>query len=142
VEHAYWDAAARLLPQLVKGSTRGPVFVTHRRPGPGKVVSTCDVCPDTGFARLSYGQARALLDDHTAVGGTPGTGWELSSLARLGEAEAIAEVASLLAPRRQQAVTSGVQRQSAIRRLTEPFGLDHRKNSVGHQFARSWSSVR
>ncbi|MED7828323.1 site-specific integrase, partial [Streptomyces chiangmaiensis] len=76
-----------------KGRTRGPVFVTHRRPGPGKVVSPRDLCPDTRFARLSYGQARALLDEHTAVGGTPGTGgdlheWRHSSLTHLGEAGA------------------------------------------------------
>ncbi|MEV7173878.1 hypothetical protein AB0O18_29780 [Streptomyces sp. NPDC093224] len=85
-----WDAGtARLLPRLLRGRTRGPVFVTHRKPGPGKVVSPRDVCPDTGFARLSYGQARALLDEHTAVHG-PGTGWDLheyrhSSLTHLGE---------------------------------------------------------
>jgi hypothetical protein len=65
------------------------VFVTHRRPGPGKVVSPRDVCPDTGLARLSYGQARALLDEHTALRGS-GTGWDLheyrhSSLTHLGE---------------------------------------------------------
>jgi hypothetical protein len=65
------------------------VFVTHRRPGPGKVVSPRDVCPDTGLARLSYGQARALLDEHTALRG-PGTGWDLheyrhSALTHLGE---------------------------------------------------------
>jgi hypothetical protein len=77
------------LPCLLKGRTRGPVFVTHRRPGPGKVVSARDVCPDTGLARLSYGQARALLDEHTAVRGS-GTGWDLheyrhSSLTHLGE---------------------------------------------------------
>lgn len=78
LEHVYWDAGtARLLPRLLEGRTRGPVFVTHRRPGRGKVVSLRDVCPDTGFAPLSYGQARALLDEHTAVGGTPGTGWDL-----------------------------------------------------------------
>lgn len=58
-------------------------------PGPGKVVSPRDVCPDTGLARLSYGQARALLDEHTALRG-PGTGWDLhehrhSSLTHLGE---------------------------------------------------------
>lgn len=47
-----------------------------RRPGPGKVVGLRDVCPDTGLARLSYGQARVLLDEHTAVRG-PGTGWDL-----------------------------------------------------------------
>ncbi|SDN73686.1 tyrosine-type recombinase/integrase [Streptomyces wuyuanensis] len=93
LETVYWDAGtARLLPRLLKGRTRGPVFVTHRRPGPGKVVSPRDVCPDTGFARLSYGQARALLDEHTAVRG-PGTGWDLheyrhSSLTHLGEAGA------------------------------------------------------
>lgn len=65
------------------------MFVTHRRPGPGKVVHPRDVCPDTGLARLSYGQARALLDEHTAVRG-PGTGWDLheyrhSALTHLGE---------------------------------------------------------
>nr|WP_254400068.1 tyrosine-type recombinase/integrase [Streptomyces sp. AC602_WCS936] len=90
LETVYWDAGtARLLPRLLRGRTHGPVFVTHRRPGPGKVVSPRDVCPDTGLARLSYGLARALLDDHTAVRG-PGTGWDLheyrhSALTHLGE---------------------------------------------------------
>ncbi|GGU64680.1 hypothetical protein GCM10010211_32180 [Streptomyces albospinus] len=90
LETVFWDAgAARLLPRLLKGRTRGPVFVTHRRPGPGKVLSARGVCPDTGLARLSYGQARALLDQHTALAG-PGTGWDLhewrhSSLTHLGE---------------------------------------------------------
>lgn len=90
LETVYWGArTARLLPRLLKGRTCGPVFVTHRRPGPGKVVSPRDICPDTGFARLSYGQARALLDEHTALRG-PGTGWDLheyrhSSLTHVGE---------------------------------------------------------
>lgn len=94
LEPVFWDAGtARLLPRLIKGRTRGPVFVTHRRPGPGKVVSPRDVCPDTGLARLSYGQARALLDAHTVLGGVPGTGWDLhewrhSGLTHLGEAGA------------------------------------------------------
>jgi integrase/recombinase XerC len=69
LELVYWDAGtARLLPRLLKGRTRGPVFTTHRRPGPGKVLGPRDTCPDTGLARLSYGQARALLDAHTARG--------------------------------------------------------------------------
>ncbi|MCY0933335.1 site-specific integrase [Streptomyces sp. H34-S4] len=91
LETVYWDAGtARLLPRLLKGRTRGPVFVTHRKPGPGKVVSPRDVCPDTGLARLSYGQARMLLDEHTTLGGEPGTGWDLhewrhSGLTHLGE---------------------------------------------------------
>lgn len=68
------------------------MFVTHRRPGPGKVVGPRDVCPDTGLACLSYGQARELLDEHTAVRG-PGTGGVLherrhSSLTHVGEAGA------------------------------------------------------
>ncbi|MGW4801631.1 hypothetical protein ACWEPC_55360 [Nonomuraea sp. NPDC004297] len=94
LEAVFWDAGtARLLPRLLKGRTRGPVFITHRRPGPGKVVAPRGVCPDTGCARLSYGQARALLDAHTALGG-PGTGWDLhefrhSALTHLGEAGAI-----------------------------------------------------
>jgi len=51
LETVYWDAGtARLLPRLLRGRTRGPVFVTHRRPGPGKVVSPRGVCPDTGLA--------------------------------------------------------------------------------------------
>lgn len=45
------------------------MFVTHRRPGPGKYLADRDVCPDTGLARLSYDQARDLLDAATAVGG-------------------------------------------------------------------------
>jgi len=56
---------------------RGPVFVTHRKPGPGKVVNPRDICPDIGLARLSYGQARMLLDEHTTLGNEPGTAWDL-----------------------------------------------------------------
>ncbi|MFD9337532.1 tyrosine-type recombinase/integrase [Streptomyces sp. NPDC060028] len=90
LDTVYWDAGrAKLLPRLLKGRTRGPVFVTHCRAGPGKVMGPRDVCPDTDFARLSYGQARALLDGHTAVRG-PGSGWDLheyrhSALTHLGE---------------------------------------------------------
>jgi hypothetical protein len=73
LETVYRDAGTA---RLLKGRTRGPVFVTRRRPGPGKVVSPRDVCPDTGLAWLSYGQVRALLDEHTAFRG-PGTGWDL-----------------------------------------------------------------
>lgn len=66
------------------------MFVTQRKPDPGKVVSPRDICPDAGLARLSYGQARMLLDEHTALGGEPGTGWDLhewrhSGLTHLGE---------------------------------------------------------
>ncbi|MEU2253812.1 site-specific integrase [Nocardia xishanensis] len=93
LETVYWDAGtARLLPRLIKNRTRGPLFVGHRRPGPGKYLADRDVCPDTGLARLSYDQARDLLDTATAVAG-PGTGWDLhqlphSGLTHLGEAGA------------------------------------------------------
>ncbi|WP_298181023.1 hypothetical protein [Saccharomonospora sp.] len=71
LEIVYWDAGtARLLPRLLKDRTCGPVFLAHRRPGPGKVLGSRDTCPDTGRARLSYGQARALLDAHTALQGS------------------------------------------------------------------------
>lgn len=71
----YWDAgSARLLPCLLRGRTRGPAFVIHRRPGPGKVVSPRDACP-AELAQLSYGQAHALLDTRTALRG-PATGWD------------------------------------------------------------------
>jgi integrase len=66
-ETVYWDAGtARLLPRLLKGRTRGPVFVTHRRPGPGNVISPRDVCPDTGLA--DFGGADDRSD--TAASGT------------------------------------------------------------------------
>ncbi|MFJ1455603.1 site-specific integrase [Nocardia sp. N2S4-5] len=93
LEIVYWDAgAARLLPRLLRGRTHGPVFVTHRRPGPGKYLADRDICRGTGLARLSYDQARDLLDAATAIDG-PGTGWDLhelrhSGLTHLGEAGA------------------------------------------------------
>ncbi|WP_280183073.1 hypothetical protein [Nocardia cyriacigeorgica] len=93
LDNVYWDAGtARLLPRLIRDRTRGPVFVTHRRPGPGKYLADRDVCPDTGLARLSYDQARDLLDAATAIDG-PGTGWDLhqlrhSGLTHLGESGA------------------------------------------------------
>ncbi len=93
LDTVYWDAGtARLLPRLIRSRTRGPLFTTHRKPGPGKAVTDRDVCPDTGLARLSYGQARAILDAVTATSG-PGTGWDLhelrhSGLTHLGEAGA------------------------------------------------------
>ena len=40
----------------------------------GKVVSPCGVCLATGLARLSYGQVRMLLDEHTDLSGEPGHG--------------------------------------------------------------------
>lgn len=95
METVYWDAGtARPLPRLLKGRTRRPVFVAHRRPGPGKAVSPRDICPDTGFARarLSYGQARALRRAHRAARTGHGLGpaheYRHFGLTHLGEAGA------------------------------------------------------
>ncbi|GLX02239.1 hypothetical protein Misp02_63250 [Microtetraspora sp. NBRC 16547] len=50
LETVYWDAdTAQLLPRLLKGRTRGPVFITHRRPGPGKVVSPATSAPTAAW---------------------------------------------------------------------------------------------
>ncbi|MEV0708443.1 hypothetical protein [Nocardia aurea] len=46
LEKVYRDAgSARLLPRLIRGRTRGPVFLTHRLPGPGKYLAERDICP-------------------------------------------------------------------------------------------------
>ncbi|MEV4358005.1 hypothetical protein [Nonomuraea sp. NPDC049625] len=53
---------AGLLPRLLKDRTGGPVFLTHRRSGPGKV--------------LSQHRVRALLDAHTpSAGRAPAGTW-------------------------------------------------------------------
>ncbi|MGV9668744.1 hypothetical protein [Nocardia niigatensis] len=80
------------------------MFLTHRRPGPGKYLADRDLCPDTRLARLSYDQARDLLDAATATDG-PGTGWDLhelrhSGLTHLGESGA--SLLELMAKSRQR----------------------------------------
>lgn len=46
LENVYWDAGtARLLPRLIRDRTRGPVFVTHRRPGPASTSPTATSAP-------------------------------------------------------------------------------------------------
>jgi RNA polymerase sigma factor (sigma-70 family) len=57
-----WRAGtARLLPGLLAGRTRGPLFLTERRPGPGRMPPAEDRCPETGRARLSYERAEYLF---------------------------------------------------------------------------------
>jgi len=57
-----WRAqTARLLPALLAGRTRGPVFLTDRRPGPARIPGDADLCPDTGRRRLSYERAEYLF---------------------------------------------------------------------------------
>jgi integrase len=53
--------AARLLPRLIRGRTRGPLFLADRRPVPARAPATVDRCPETGRGRLSYRRAEALF---------------------------------------------------------------------------------
>jgi len=72
-EWVYWTSGtAHLLPRLIRGRSRGPVFLSERRPGPARRPPARDLCPDTGRARLGYDRARILLDRHT--------GWDLHQL--------------------------------------------------------------
>ncbi|WP_445075541.1 hypothetical protein [[Kitasatospora] papulosa] len=117
LETVYWDAGTTGSCPACRTAVPAGRCSSPTRPGPGMVVSLRDVCPDTGFARLSYGQARALLEEHTAVRG-PGTGWDLhqyrhSSLTHLGE-----QGASLLMAKSRQRIrrTSGVLAPGSVAR--------------------------
>ncbi|MEX3105963.1 MULTISPECIES: hypothetical protein [unclassified Streptomyces] len=55
-EWIHWQSGtAQLLPRLIAGRTRGPLFLTSHKAPAG--TATLDVCPDTGRARLSYRRA-------------------------------------------------------------------------------------
>jgi integrase len=81
----YWaSGTAHLLPRLLRlpdgtARTHGPLFLSHRRPGPARRPAAKDLCPHTGRARLGYDRARILLDHYTSPGdGRPG--WDLHQL--------------------------------------------------------------
>jgi integrase/recombinase XerD len=57
----FQSCSARLLPRLIGGRTRGPLFLADRRPVPARTPATVDRCPETGRARLSYRRAEALF---------------------------------------------------------------------------------
>ncbi|MGW0590988.1 tyrosine-type recombinase/integrase [Streptosporangium sp. NPDC002607] len=72
-EWVYWDSGtAHLLPRLLRlpdGSvrSRGPLFLSERRPVPARRPAAADICPHTGRARLGYDRARVLLDKHAGL---------------------------------------------------------------------------
>jgi integrase len=66
----WYTHTARLLPRIIGGRTRGPLFLTNRRPG--RPTATLDLDPATGLARLSYGRAAECF--------TMTTGWTLHQL--------------------------------------------------------------
>lgn len=62
----YWQTGtARLLPRLIAGRKRGPLFLTDRKAKPS--VALADVDPITQRARLSYRRAATLFETHTAA---------------------------------------------------------------------------
>jgi integrase len=63
----FQTGSTRLLPKLIAGRARGPLFLADRAPVPARAPATVDRCPETGRARLSYRRAEALF--HKASGG-------------------------------------------------------------------------
>ncbi|MCU7825096.1 RNA polymerase sigma factor [Kitasatospora sp. DSM 101779] len=74
------SGTAQLLPELLAGRTRGPLFLTDRRPGPGRAAAPADLCPETGRARLSYERAERLFKLATRPLDPAGEGWTLRML--------------------------------------------------------------
>ena len=74
------DGTALLLPRLIAGRTRGPLFLTDRRPGPSDVRDPADLCPETGRARLSYERAEYLFKRATRPLDPHGRGHTLHQL--------------------------------------------------------------
>jgi integrase len=69
----FQTGSARLLPRLIAGRTRGPLFLADRAPAPARAPATIDRCPETGRARLSYRRAAALFRQASG-------GWTLHQL--------------------------------------------------------------
>ncbi|MGW5643114.1 sigma-70 family RNA polymerase sigma factor [Saccharopolyspora sp. NPDC003752] len=74
------SGTAALLPELVAGRTRGPLFRTDRRPGPSRTPRDGDLCPETGRSRLSYERAEYLFKRATAALDPTGDGYTLRRL--------------------------------------------------------------
>lgn len=74
------SGTARLLPALLTGRTRGPLFLADRRPGPARPKAPADLCPDTGRGRLSYERAEYLFKRTTRALDPAGQGYTLRQL--------------------------------------------------------------
>ncbi|WP_328409929.1 site-specific integrase [Nocardia sp. NBC_00403] len=61
---AWQTGAARLLPRLLAGRKKGPVFLTDCKAKPGVAVD--DIDPKTLRGRLSYRRAAELFEHHTS----------------------------------------------------------------------------
>jgi integrase/recombinase XerD len=67
VDIIVWQTGtARLLPKLLVGRTRGPVFLTDRRARRARVaLAAADLDHGTGRARLSYRRAEEIFNEMT-----------------------------------------------------------------------------
>ncbi|MEV3913406.1 hypothetical protein [Streptomyces canus] len=60
-EWIHWQSGtAQLLPRLIAGRTRGPLFLTGRKAPAG--TATLDVCEETSRARLSYRRGEEIFE--------------------------------------------------------------------------------
>jgi integrase/recombinase XerD len=89
IEWVHWQSGtAQLLPRLISGHTRGPVFLTTR--AAPTHTPTLDTCPITRRSRLSYRRAAELFEQATRPLAHPGItdpderarrgGWSLHQL--------------------------------------------------------------
>jgi integrase len=69
----FQTASTRLLPRVIAGRQRGPLFLASRAPAAARAPAAVDVCPQTGRARLSYRRAEEIFK---AASG----GWTLHQL--------------------------------------------------------------
>jgi integrase len=97
-----WETkTARLLPRLLRGRKRGPVFLADIAPAPGRQAALADLDPDSRRARLSYRRAAQLF--------SAASGWTLHQLrhSRLTHlAEAGVALPLLMAKSRHTSLTS------------------------------------
>ncbi|MFJ5725708.1 tyrosine-type recombinase/integrase [Streptomyces sp. NPDC093149] len=69
-EWIHWQSGtAQLLPRLISGRTRGPLFLTGRKAPAG--TATLDVCEETSRARLSYRRAEEIFEQSTRLLANP-----------------------------------------------------------------------
>lgn len=55
------SGTARLLPKVIDGRTRGPLFLSERPPAASRAVALSDLDPSTGRARMSYRRAAEVF---------------------------------------------------------------------------------
>jgi site-specific recombinase XerD len=61
----FQSGSAQLLPRLIRGRGRGPVFLSSRPPRAEAMPATLDMDPETGHGRLSYRRAAELFTHYS-----------------------------------------------------------------------------